>query len=117
MAFEDFVRFDQLRSALDNKFVRFFCGDPNCEWVTTTHVDAAKRNLGRLNAILFQDDLEAGISRVADALGWHMDAVPQHKVSSSRSNFVGPDITRDVAYRFTQHDEEFVRFARDLADS
>lgn len=114
MSFEDFIAFDRMRPSTDNKFTRVFSGDPMCDRVTRGHLETAKRNLERLDAVLFQDNLDAGIARVAEVLDWTVPEVPRRKVSTHRRQYRGAPPSRDAARANVVMDEELVRFARTL---
>ena len=65
---EEFVARDRERQ-MGATYVRYFCGDPGAEQFTTAHVDAAIRNLRRLNSVGFLDDLPSFEQKLSTLAG------------------------------------------------
>lgn len=120
-SFEQFLKFEPIMEQVDNRAVRFFSDCDSQTPVNEGHLLRAKRNIERLDFILFQSSLLDDLNAMAKRLGWNLPeegGQTRLKVSSKRERFEKElNIDETSITPYLEFDRQLYDYAKSLKAS
>jgi hypothetical protein len=119
MSIDEFLSFPLVLDEIDNVYVRYFSECSNDRRVTLTDLELAMKNISKLNLIVYQKDIEYGMSKIKSDLCIDDNTkFIRSKVGYNREktiNFI--DANEELYFVNTRFDNILYEYSKKLSNS